>query len=56
MAIDPHQHWLQKGVINDEAKSLAESEGLNVVVDSCPKIEIHWVYIHHLIGIIRGQQ
>ncbi|PHM28057.1 CoA-binding protein [Xenorhabdus budapestensis] len=32
--------WLQKGVINDEAKLLAENKGLNVVMDRCPKIEI----------------
>ncbi|CDL87436.1 CoA-binding protein [Xenorhabdus cabanillasii] len=32
--------WLQKGIINDEAKLLAESKGLDVVMDRCPKIEI----------------
>ncbi|PHM40226.1 CoA-binding protein [Xenorhabdus mauleonii] len=32
--------WLQKGVINEKAKSLAEDKGLEVVMDRCPKIEI----------------
>ena len=31
--------WLQIGVINDEAKSIAEREGLDVVMDRCVKIE-----------------
>lgn len=32
--------WLQQGVINEEAKSLAEDAGLCFVMDRCPKIEI----------------
>ncbi|MBD2814076.1 CoA-binding protein [Xenorhabdus sp. Flor] len=32
--------WLQKGIINNEAKLLAKSKGLDVVMDRCPKIEI----------------
>ena len=31
--------WLQIGVINDEAKSIAERGGLDVVMDRCVKIE-----------------
>ena len=31
--------WLQIGVINDEAKSIAEQGGLDVVMDRCVKIE-----------------
>ncbi|WP_118984470.1 CoA-binding protein [Photorhabdus sp. CRCIA-P01] len=32
--------WLQLGVINEQAKVLAEESGLDVVMDRCPKIEI----------------
>ncbi|WP_350304446.1 CoA-binding protein [Photorhabdus viridis] len=32
--------WLQLGVINEQAKKLAEEAGLEVVMDHCPKIEI----------------
>ena len=31
--------WLQIGVINEEAKAIAEEGGLEVVVDRCVKIE-----------------
>lgn len=32
--------WLQLGVINEEAKKIAEFAGLTVVMNACPKIEI----------------
>lgn len=32
--------WLQIGVINEDAKNLAEDVGLRVVMDRCPKKEI----------------
>ena len=31
--------WLQLGVINDEARQIAEQGGLTFVMDHCPKIE-----------------
>jgi predicted CoA-binding protein len=35
----PQVIWMQLGIRNDEAARLAESNGLKVVMDRCPKIE-----------------
>jgi predicted CoA-binding protein len=37
----PKTIWMQIGVRVDEAASKAEAAGIDVVMDRCPKIEIH---------------
>lgn len=39
IAVDAKVLWMQIGVINAEAKQLAEQAGLEVVLDRCVKIE-----------------
>jgi predicted CoA-binding protein len=41
LAMNPHPKviWMQLGVRNDEAARLAEANGLQVIMNRCPKIE-----------------
>jgi predicted CoA-binding protein len=39
IAIGARALWLQYGVVNDEAIALADTAGMDVVVDRCMKVE-----------------
>jgi predicted CoA-binding protein len=41
ITLKPKLIWMQIGVINEEAKALAESHCIQVIMDKCPKIEWH---------------
>ena len=40
LKVKPRVIWMQLTVRNDEAAALAEANGMKVVMDRCPKIEI----------------
>ncbi len=40
--------WMQLGVINAPAAAAAEAAGLKVVMDRCPKIDLHRLHIPKL--------
>jgi uncharacterized protein len=53
--------WMQLGVRNDEAATLAESHGLRVVMNRCPKMEFgkisgEWAWIGGNSGIISSKR
>ena len=61
VAIGAKALWLQIGVINDEARKLAENAGLTVVMDRCVKIEyarlfggLNWMGVN--TGIISARR
>jgi len=48
--------WMQLGIVSGQAAALAETEGLTVVMDRCPKIEygrlsgeIGWMGVHRKV-------
>jgi uncharacterized protein len=41
LAIKPQVIWMQLGVRNDEAAAKAEANGMQVVMNRCPAIELH---------------
>jgi uncharacterized protein len=53
--------WMQLGVRNDEAATLAESHGLRVVMNRCPKMEFgkisgEWAWVGGNSGIISSKR
>lgn len=61
VAIGASALWLQIGVINDEARQIAQDAGLTVVVDRCVKIEyarlfggLNWMGVN--TGIISARR
>jgi uncharacterized protein len=39
LPVRPKVIWMQLSVISEEARAMAEAEGLSVIMDRCPKIE-----------------
>ncbi len=53
--------WMQLGVRNDEAAALAESHGLKVIMDRCPKMEFgkvsgEWAWVGGNSGQISSRR
>lgn len=36
--------WMQLGIVNDEARAIAQDAGLDVIIDKCTKIEHQRLY------------
>lgn len=63
LALDPRPKviWMQLSVRNDEAAARAETAGLRVVMDRCPKMEYgklsgEWVWVGGNSGIISSRK
>ncbi len=57
----PKVIWMQLGVRNDEAAQLAETAGLKVVMDRCPKMEFgklsgEWAWVGGNSGVISSKR
>jgi uncharacterized protein len=61
LKILPKVIWMQLGVRNDEAATLAEAQGLKVVMNRCPKMEFgkisgEWAWVGGNSGIISSKR
>ena len=61
LKILPKVIWMQLGVRNDEAATLAEAQGLKVVMNRCPKMEFgkisgEWAWVGGNSGIITSKR
>lgn len=61
LPVKPKVIWMQLGVRNDEAATLAETQGLKVVMNRCPKMEFgkisgEWAWVGGNSGIISSKR